>query len=320
MALADIEDRHYITGFSPSLRVRQRIDSRCLANLYAFALAFYLRFGYPIIISEGARTRVRQKYLRQLYEAYLRGGPWAALAAILYTSRHDEVNNPNAIDFGSGIASSQTSASKWAHENGPKYGISFTISTEPWHGEISYSTTSTAGRAGGTPLPVDAEDEDDMGRRIRVRSANGTIAIWDGGPLFYELPGPADEKLIDGWKLWERGENNKYDLNLSDEVFQLVKTMALQARGSSISPTDIWSHELVSAGGTPGPARNWLVNMSDAIGRIEAGLESKGFTAEEITVIAGEIGRHVQPGATPAAIASAVADESDKRTVARYTA
>jgi len=152
MALADIEDRHYITGFSPSLRARQRIDSRCLVNLYAFALAFYLRFGYPLIITEGARTRVRQKYLRQLYEAYLRGGPWAALAAILYTSRHDEVNNPNAIDFGSGIASSQTSASKWAHENGPKYGISFTIHTEPWHGEISYTATAPAGSAGGTPI------------------------------------------------------------------------------------------------------------------------------------------------------------------------
>lgn len=58
-------------------------------------------FGDAVLsVNEGNRSRPRQRQLRTAYEAYRAGrGPWAALAAILYTSTHDE-SRGNGIDFG----------------------------------------------------------------------------------------------------------------------------------------------------------------------------------------------------------------------------
>lgn len=56
--------------------------------------------GAALSVNEGNRSKARQRYMRAKYEAYRDGkGPWAALAAVLYTSTHDE-SRGNGIDFG----------------------------------------------------------------------------------------------------------------------------------------------------------------------------------------------------------------------------
>lgn len=99
-------------------------------------------------VNEGRRTRDRQRTLRQRYEAFLRGGPWAPLAAVLFTSRHDEVRHGNAADLGGPDGEALNAAEIAALKKyGPDFGVQFTGLTfsppEPWHVEAD----------GRTPIP-----------------------------------------------------------------------------------------------------------------------------------------------------------------------
>ena len=101
-----------------------------------------------LTVNEGRRTRARQRTLRQRYEAFLRGGPWAPLAAVLFTSRHDEVNHGNAADLGGPDGEALNAAEIAAIKKyGPDFGVQFTGLTfsppEPWHVEAD----------GRTPIP-----------------------------------------------------------------------------------------------------------------------------------------------------------------------
>lgn len=56
--------------------------------------------GAVLSVNEGNRSRPRQRSKRAAYEAFKAGrGPWAPLAAVLYTSTHDE-SRGNGLDFG----------------------------------------------------------------------------------------------------------------------------------------------------------------------------------------------------------------------------
>ena len=55
--------------------------------------------GAVLSVNEGIRSRPRQSMLRRAYEASFRGGPWAPLAAALFTSTHDP-SRGSALDFG----------------------------------------------------------------------------------------------------------------------------------------------------------------------------------------------------------------------------
>jgi len=166
MMLVDIPTNSYIDGMSPTLGVRQKIDSRALPNLMRFAKAFYNALGVRLVITEGSRSRPRQTMLWNLWLAYVKRGkrpPWAALAAVPFTSTHDEVKHGNATDLGSGIATFGTKAQMWAAINGPKYGVFPTglsfVSPEPWHYDIAMS--SVAGEIGElieSPLVVNLFD------------------------------------------------------------------------------------------------------------------------------------------------------------------
>lgn len=72
------------------------------------------------------------------------------------------------------------------------------------------------------------EEEDDM-TAIRVRAENGSIA-WAtiGTSFFWELPNPAYETLLDGWKLWDRTK----DLGVPDNIYGFLKAAAANARGT----------------------------------------------------------------------------------------
>jgi hypothetical protein len=138
----------------------QKIDVACLPNLRAFAQAFRAKFGVALAVTEGTRSRPRQLQLWNEYQAYLARGstpPYAALAAVPYTSRHDEVTHGNAVDLGSGIAQLDSVRSIWARTNGPKFGVVCTginfRPQEPWHFEISTITT-----AGSSSTPIEEVD------------------------------------------------------------------------------------------------------------------------------------------------------------------
>lgn len=117
-------------------------------------------------VNEGRRTRPRQRTLRARYEAHLRGGPWAPLAAALYLSRHDEETHGNAADLGGPDGEALNAAERAAISRfGPAIGVHFTGLSfgEPWHVEADetpytrrYAGTDTAS---GSATQIPEEDE-----------------------------------------------------------------------------------------------------------------------------------------------------------------
>lgn len=91
---------------------------------------------------------------------------------------------------------------------------------------LGYTLTSTT--TAGTGTPITETQEDDM-TAIRVRAENGSIA-WAtlGTSFFWELPNPAYETLLDGWKLWDRSK----DLAVPDNIYGFLKACAVNARGN----------------------------------------------------------------------------------------
>lgn len=100
-------------------------------------------------VNEGRRSRPRQTALRRAYEAYVaylngRGPrvPWAALAAALFFSRHDEVLHGNAADLGGPNGETINAAEQAAiRDHGPAFGIRYTGPSfgELWHVEVDES-------------------------------------------------------------------------------------------------------------------------------------------------------------------------------------
>ena len=206
MTLVPIPTTEFIQGISSApglVGVRQRIDSRALPNLLAFARGFHAAGYGQLEINEGARSRPRQDMLWDNWEAYLARGkrpPVAALAAVPYTSVHDEVEHGNAIDFGSGIGTSATAASVWAHKHGPEYGVRGTGVTfsvkEWWHFDID--KTSTAGS--GTEIEDDDmnEDERELLRRAVKAGEDNAFTLSQIKPVIDALnsgKGPIHSKL-----------------------------------------------------------------------------------------------------------------------------
>lgn len=156
-------------------------------------------------VNEGRRTRPRQKTLRQRFEAFLRGGPYAPLAAVLYTSRHDEVNHGNAADLGGPNGESLNAAEIAALKKyGPDFGVKFTGLTfsppEPWHVEAD----------GKTPIPryaLASSDssifepalEDDMFSdldRAKLDLIIGTLSSEDSGTGKGGIRGTVNQILV----------------------------------------------------------------------------------------------------------------------------
>lgn len=186
--LVPIPTNEFINGYSATLGARQTIDSRALPNLLAFARVFYAALGIRLDVTEASRPRPRQKLLWDLWQAYLRRGkrpPWAALAAVPYTSRHDAVTRGNAVDLGSGIQTFATPAHQWAVINGPRYGVRPTglefSSPEPWHFDID--TITTAGSTATLIVP-EAEKPKPKPFYRRKRNMDITFKLVDGRGKF----------------------------------------------------------------------------------------------------------------------------------------
>ena len=118
--------------------------------------------GAILSVNEGVRSRERQALLRRRYEDYRAGGPWAALAAALYTSTHDE-SRGSALDFGvtnsDGTNRALTmSEHSWLVIRGAQRGIrwtggdpSFMSPPESWHFNGGFPATIP---------PIDPEEYD----------------------------------------------------------------------------------------------------------------------------------------------------------------
>ena len=193
--LVNIPTTYYLEGMSPALKVRQRIDRRALPNLQAFALAFHKAFGRPLIVTEAARSRPRQTALWNAYQSFLRGGPFAVVAARPFNSIHDEENHGTALDLGSGIATRGTPAQVWAAANCKRYGLTWTgiNFNEAWHYETSTTTTTAASAllatigstspagSGGTltPIPATPTEEDELMGAVDDINANTNARATD---------------------------------------------------------------------------------------------------------------------------------------------
>jgi len=138
-----------------------------------------------LTVNEGRRTRARQKILRQRFE---RGqGP---LAAVLYTSRHDEVNHGNAADLGGPNGEALNAAEIAAIKRyGPDFGVSFTGLTfsppEPWHVEADGTTpTPHYALASSDSSVFEPDQEDDMftdDDRAWLKDVRAALTQEDGG-------------------------------------------------------------------------------------------------------------------------------------------
>ena len=130
-----------------------------------------------LTVNEGRRTRARQRTLRARFEAFLRGGPWAPLAAVLYTSRHDEEKHGNAGDLGGPNGEALNAAEIAAIKKyGPDFGVHFVGLTftppEPWHVEGDGVTPIPHyALASLDATPITQEDELNDGEKSQLASA-----------------------------------------------------------------------------------------------------------------------------------------------------
>jgi hypothetical protein len=181
-----------------------------------------------LTVNEGRRSRALQKQYRIAYEQGR--GP---LAAVLYTSRHDEVNHGNAADLGGPNGEALNAAERAAiSKYGPTFGVHFTglgfTPPEPWHVEADMVTPVPA-RDSSVPASSDAspfvdlipQEEPEMfiiyhtdpagpinltgtdGGNVEVKSGdqylwtgNKLVHIWDGGAYNAGVKPLVDQGLI----------------------------------------------------------------------------------------------------------------------------
>lgn len=173
--------------------------------------------GDRLTINEGMRSRARQDLL---YAEYRQSG--YPVAAVPYTSRHDEVRNGNAIDVGVTMANGQNRALTadefakvhgWFEQRGGTWtGVNF---GEPWHHEMAtrseqlppYPNARELVAAGPnrpkptTPVPPAAPPDpyfeigEDTMQMVTVAGSaplGGDIAVLDGLRAAYHTQGEQD--------------------------------------------------------------------------------------------------------------------------------
>lgn len=165
--------------------------------------------GAVLSVNEAVRSREDQRTLRAAWDRYQRGGPWAPLAAILYTSTHDE-SRGSALDFGVTNADGSNRAmtmseQSWVVQRGAPRGIRWTgrdfrPTPESWHFNGGYPATLP-------PLPADVLDagprtsdpEEDVMHIIS--SSKGQLLVDNGQPIALGTPAEVQALLRAGVKV-----------------------------------------------------------------------------------------------------------------------
>lgn len=161
---------------------------------------------YRPTVNEGNRSRARQLKLWNEYRAG-RG----ALAAVPYTSTHDEVVANNAVDLGGPNGEALSGPVLAAlRKYGPAYGVFPTgmgfSRPESWHYN-AYPARAVITSAGTkpTPIPLPPAKETDMAIqslfiiRTNANSAPGVVDTWLVSPETFSYSHLADQKAIDFW-------------------------------------------------------------------------------------------------------------------------
>lgn len=145
-----------ITQYVTDSDVAAQVNSLIYESAGAFA------DGGVLSVNEGVRPRRDQEIKRAAWEAFVRGGPWAPLAAALYTSTHDE-SKGSGLDFGITLPDgsnraleSDPEAHAWVVSRGRQRGIrhtgaDFRPTPESWHFNGGYPATIP---------PIDPEEFD----------------------------------------------------------------------------------------------------------------------------------------------------------------
>lgn len=205
----------YANGLIPSSALGQigttgkYIRKDLVPQTNALRAAFQAHFGKPLNITDGYRSRALQETIFfQRYTPQSAGGGYygdvrwyngvryvrkkgTAAAAVPGTSNHGW---GQAIDFGSGVNSSLTSAEyRWMAANAPKYGWTHPAwarnasTLEPWHWEaillVSFPGSNTGGGSINIPpvTPIDPINpipvpEDDMYEQADRDRDNATLS------------------------------------------------------------------------------------------------------------------------------------------------
>jgi hypothetical protein len=154
-----------ITQYVTNAEVADQVNSLIEESRAVFAGGAFLS------VNEGTRSRARQTYLRRKWEAYQAGGPWAALAAALFFSTHDE-SRGNALDFGvtnvDGTNRSLTmSEHAWLVARGRERGIvwtggdpTFMSPAELWHFNGYPERASIPPLSAAPAIPATFQEED----------------------------------------------------------------------------------------------------------------------------------------------------------------
>jgi hypothetical protein len=156
--------------------------------------------GAILSVNEGVRSRPDQMQKLAEWHAYLRGGPWAPLAASpLYTSPHDLAKGC-ALDFGvtmpDGTNRAPTmSEHSWLVARGAQRGIfwtgrDFRPTPEEWHFNGD-ATRATLPPTINTPTP---SKEDDMSTVLYLKSHDGKRGVFGAG--FNQVFKDRDEEAL----------------------------------------------------------------------------------------------------------------------------
>ena len=111
------------------------IDGKLVSDSWGTVLGAARASGVAFRLNSGRRTLDQQRALRAMYEASLRGGPPAALAAVPSCSaphidcgHESHAIDVDALDGGAGRVAT------WLRARGAQ--AAFTVPREPWHIEV----------------------------------------------------------------------------------------------------------------------------------------------------------------------------------------
>lgn len=239
--------------------------------------------GDRLTVNEGIRSRPRQKMLRDAWETYQRDRhPWAALAAVIYTSTHDQ-SRGSALDFGitrkDGSNRALTQAEfDWVHANGVRRGIRWTGAgfrpVEQWHHNGGYPATVPPIPGvirPGEPLPGPTPEsqkpepigDDDMPRFTRVNQPGHA----KNGLVSFAFPTHVRDTSTDA-EIYEIGRayglipaNGKWQEHVEDIAYgEYERLVEITRDGRAAIAANVWAHTFRS-GNIAGVLLDSLLNF-----------------------------------------------------------
>jgi hypothetical protein len=259
---------------------------------YALQIEYQAKFGIGLVVLEGYRPLVRQKYLRNLWKT-----GHGNIAAVPGTSIHGWAL---AFDFAAPLNNSNSPQHKWMRENAGRYGFDWTrgkADNEPWHWE--YGNVKNQWAANGGKIAIDNEEDD-----LKQDERDWLYHVYN-----HLTPG------IEGKKFNGEGWND------SKETLDKVRAIEKENQERLDKIRDIWQTvmpgiENVKYDGALFERVKWAYQNTDAlINKTGADVDEAELAKRLTPVILAAM--KTLPEADVQRIAKASADEKDKRDLDR---